>query len=205
MAFIPVADTLMLELRQSLFGQRIENTFGFRLTGGWSPAQLTALMNGMLLWWTNELAPHLSADISLRELVATDLSSSTGPVVTQAAPIPNPDGGVGFGSLPGNCGLCVSFRTNARGRSFRGRNFVAGLPETEVTGNTVSPTLVNNIQTAYNEIIIGGAQGAFEWVVISRFSNNAPRVAGVATQITTAVIVDPFIDSQRRRLTARGL
>ena len=204
MAFIPVNDVLLLELRQSLFGQKIENTFGFRLDGGWSPAQLATLMNNMLLWWNAELAPFLSEDISLREIVATDLSSATGPVVTQAAPVPNPTGDATIGSLPGSCALCVSFRTNSRGRSFRGRNYVAGLPETNVTGNTVAAATVNGIQTAYQEILIGGVAAPFEWVVISRFTAGAPRVAGIGTPITTAVVVDPFIDSQRRRLTGRG-
>jgi len=205
MAAIPVADTCLLELRQVLFGQKIENTFGFRLDGGFGTMEMTGLMNDMLLWWTTELAPWLSADISLRELVCTDLSTITGPSVAQAAPVPNPDGGVGFGSLPGNCALCVSFRTNLRGRSYRGRNFVAGLPETEVTGNTVATATVNGIQDAYQAIPASISSFPFEHTVISRFTAGAPRVAGASTPVTSYVVVDPFVDSQRRRLTGRGL
>lgn len=205
MAYIPVADTVLLEYRQVLFGQKIENTQYFRMDGGFSVMEMTGLMNDMLLWWTTDLAPWLSSDISLREMVCTDLSTQTGISLSQAAPTPNPDGGVGFGSLPGNCAICVSFRTNFRGRSYRGRNFVAGLPETEVTGNTVATATVNGIQAAYGNLPTSISSFPWEHTVVSRYLNGAPRVAGASTPITSYVIVDPFVDSQRRRLTGRGL
>lgn len=204
MAFIPVSDTVLVELRQALFGQRIENTLYFRMEGGFGTTEMTSLSNDLLLWWTTSLSTFLSTDISLREIVVTDLSTATGASLTFPAPTPNPAGEVGFGALPGSCALCVSLRTIFRGRSFRGRNFVAGLPETSVVGNTIDTSLVNSIQGSYNTIPSAVASFPWEWVVVSRFTNNAPRVAGVATPVQTAVVVDPFIDSQRRRLTGRG-
>lgn len=205
MPFIPVADVVLLELRQSLFGQRIENTLYFRMLGGFGVAEMTDLCNDMLIWWTTNLSVQLSSDITIREMVCTDQSSGIGTSITQPAPTPNPAGAVGSPSLPGNSALCVSIRTLNRGRSFRGRNYVAGLPESKVVGNTVDTAAWGAIQAAYIDIPNAIVSSPWEWVVVSRFTAGAPRVAGVATNVLTAVVVDPFVDSQRRRLTGRGL
>lgn len=204
MPFVPVADTVEVELRQLIFGQKVENVLGFRKTGGVSIADATDLWNALLLWWTTDEAHNLSVDISLREGQITDLSSDSGFSVSFAAPTPNPNGFVDSPGLPSNVALCVSFRTPNRGRSFRGRNYVAGLGESEVTGNTVAAPTVAGIQTSYSNLISIAAGVGFEWVVISRSHNLEPRLTGVATAITSVVVTDPFVDSQRRRLTGRG-
>jgi len=204
MAFVPVADTVLAELRFDYFGQKIENTLYFRKIGGSSVAQAIGLMNDLEVWWTSLLSVYLSGDISLRELNVTDLSSASGYSVSQAAPTPNPTGGIAAAGLPGNVALCVSFRTPNRGRSFRGRNYVAGLAETSVTGNTLDATRVAGILGSYQGIPSSIVSSAWDWVVVSRFTGGAPRVAGLATDVTSVVVVDDFVDSQRRRLTGRG-
>jgi len=204
MTFIPVADTVLAELRFDYFGQRIENTLYFRKLGGSSIAQAVGLMNDLEVWWTTLLSQFLSQDISLRELNVTDLSSASGYSVSQAAPTPNPTGQIANAGLPGNVSLCASFRTPNRGRSFRGRNYVCGLAETSVTGNTVGSTIVAGVLGSYQGIPSAIVSSAWDWVVVSRFAGGLPRVAGIATDITSVVIVDDFVDSQRRRLTGRG-
>jgi hypothetical protein len=204
MPFVPVNDTVLLEMRMSLYGQKIENTLYFRKSGGVGTSDATALMNDMLIWWTTLLSPALSQDISLREMVTTDLSSVSGFSVTQPAPTPNPVGGQAFPGAPGNVAFCVSFRTPNRGRSFRGRNYVAGLADSDITGNTLHTVRANEILSAYQGIPFSITGSGFEWVVVSRFSGGVERPAGIATAITAVVIVDEFVDSQRRRLTGRG-
>jgi len=204
MTFIPVADTVLAELRFDYFGQQIENTLYFRKLGGSTVAQATGLMNDLLLWWTTLPSQYLSNDITLRELNVTDLSSASGYSVSQAAPTPNPAGAISADGLPGNVALCVSFRTPNRGRSFRGRNYVAGLAETTVTGNQLDATRVAGLLGSYQGIPSSITSSAWDWVVVSRYAGGLPRVAGIATEITSVVVVDDFVDSQRRRLTGRG-
>lgn len=204
MAFIPVADTVLVELRFDYFGQKIENTLYFRKLGGSSVAQAIGLMNDLEVWWTSLLSNYLSQDISLRELNVTDLSSVSGYSVSQAAPTPNPNGNVAAAGMPGSVALCVSFRTPNRGRSFRGRNYVAGIAETNIVGNTVDSAVVAGVLGSYQGIPSSIVSSAWDWVVVSRFNGGAPRVAGVATDVTSVIIVDDFVDSQRRRLTGRG-
>lgn len=204
MAFIPVADTVEVELFQFLHGQKIENTLGFRLAGGFGAGEVIDLWNNLLIWWSTSFSDQLSNQLTLRGSKITDLSTVSSPAYEFNAPTPNPGGGGAGQALPGNANLVVSFRTLARGRSYRGRNYVCGLPENLVDGNTVANSLVAALQAAYNGLRALPFDNPWEHVVISRFNAGAPRTTGVATKVTNAVVVDPYIDSQRRRLTGRG-
>lgn len=204
MPFVPVPDTVLAELRFDYFGQKVENTLYFRKLGGSSIAQAVGLMNDLELWWTTLLSDYLSEDISLRELNVTDLSSASGYSVSQATPTPNPKGAIAAAGLPGSVAICVSFRTPNRGRSFRGRNYVAGLAETTVAGNELDATRVAGILGSYQGLPSMIVTTPWDWVVVSRESGGVDRVTGLSTEITSVVIVDDFVDSQRRRLTGRG-
>lgn len=205
MPFVPANDVVEVELFQMLHGQRIENTLYFRLVGGFGAAEVVDLWNTLLTWWTSDLSAPLSGDLSLTGGKITDLSTDTSPAYTYAAPTPHPTGGSGNPALPGSVAICVSFRTNGRGRSARGRNYVAGLTEPSVTGNTLDATTIGSIQTSYSHIPGLAFDNPWEWGVLSRFHLGVERAAGVFQLINSAVIVDPYVDSQRRRLTGRGL
>jgi len=211
MPFVPVANTVEVELRFLLDGQHIENTLYFEIGIAPDPSNMTTLLNNVESWWIDNVAPLCSASLSLVELVATDLTTATGPQVT-VAPVGGDPGGLGQPALPNNVTLSVSFRTANRGRSFRGRNYFPVLSEGQVTDNTVTAGVVTAIQDAYAAILtdVNGGLPPVTWVVVSRFSgidsngDPIPRVAGISTPVTTVVIVDPIIDSQRRRLPGRG-
>jgi hypothetical protein len=205
MPYVPVSDTVEVELFQRLHGQRVENTSYWRLVGGYGTSEATDLWNNLLVWWNVDLAPNLSTDLTLVGGKITDLSTSTGFAIDFTAPTPNPAGDLAFGALPGNVALCVSIRTAGRGRSSRGRNYVAGLAENNVVGNTVDTSVWQGIETAYQSMRGLPFADAWEQVVVSRVSGGVPRVAGVALQVTSCKVVDPYVDSMRRRLTGRGL
>ncbi len=210
MAFIPVADTVLVEVRMQLDSQKIENTLYFHRTGGFTIGQATSLGNALLLWWTNFYAVPVSLQLTLREIFITDLSSATGFTVTIPAPAPAPAGNVNFESEPNAVAIAVSFRTGLRGRSFRGRNYVSGLPGDAVLQNTVQATPLANLAAAYEQLFTVAAAEGVDWAVVSRFSGvdvdkkPIPRAAGVVTLISAVLIVDPTVDSQRRRAPGRG-
>jgi hypothetical protein len=171
---------------------------------------LNTLATDILAWWQDAYAGLASDNVRLREIVATDMGSPTGPQVSIAAPI----GTVGDQSgpqLPNNNTLTVSFRTANRGRSFRGRNYVVGLVRDNVLDNNVVIGYANQVQTVYEQLLPTGTiltDGT--WVIASRFSGvdgdgkPIPRAVGVTTPVTSVVIVDGIVDSQRRRLPGRG-
>lgn len=204
MAFIPVNETVQAEVRMLLDDQKIENTLYFHKIGGFDVSAGVALANALLLWWTEEFRVQISNEVALREIYLTELSSIDSWTWTQAAPTPAPVGSQNLPATPSNVALCVSFRTAKRGRSYRGRNYIAGIPRDNVSSNEVSAGAATGLVSAYNSLMDLATDAGGQWVVVSRYHNNAPRAAGVHQAITSVVIVDRTVDSQRRRLPGRG-
>jgi hypothetical protein len=190
--------------------QQVENTLWFDMGEAPSEANLLVLNNALAAWWADFYAPLVAADVQLVEIACTSMDTATGPQIILPAP-PGTFGLVGQPALPNSVSLAVSFRTATRGRSFRGRNYVVGLTETQVTNNTVTSGVASSWQAAYAELLTFADTPGNTWVVASRFSGvdagtgqPIPRVTGLATQITSVTVVDQIIDGQRRRLPKRG-
>ena len=210
MPFVPVPDTVLVEMRMTANGQQVENTLWFRFLDPYTAAEMTLLGDNLLVWWQDELEPLVSSGVQLREIVVTDMNSATGPQVSVVPPS-TVTGDNTANIVPGNVTLSVSFRTANRGRSFRGRNYIVGLTEDQVTGNDFATGITALFQAAYEALIPVAAASDTEWVIASRFSgvdpvtgDPIPRTTGIATPVTSVVVVDNFVDSQRRRLTTRG-
>jgi hypothetical protein len=200
----------MCELRMTLDLQQVENTLWFDMGAAPTEASLITLNNALVSWWTDFYAPLVAADVELVEVACTSMDTATGPQIILPPPAPL-FGLVGQPALPNSVSLTISFRTASRGRSFRGRNYIVGLTETQVTNNQVTDAVANSWQDAYAELLGFADTPGDSWVVASRFSGvdpltkaPIPRVTGIATQITSVVVVDKVVDNQRRRLPKRG-
>jgi hypothetical protein len=210
MPFVPVDKTLQVETIFELDGQVVENTAYFKNTIEWDLAGVTAFIEGMKDLVVEELLPLLSSSITLVRLVGTlldavDALSYTLPVSPAVA------GGVAQESESNNTAYTITFLTAGRGRSNRGRNYIAGIPVTDVTGNTVAGSFRTGLLAYYSAL----RAYAISWegvamVVVSRFSGvdaegkPIPRAAGVTNAITGFTTYDLIVDSQRRRLPGRG-
>jgi hypothetical protein len=210
MPFVPVPDTLEAEVRCSLDSQGVENTLYFTALAPWTPTSGKALGDALRDWWISNLSPNLSNRISLVEVYVTDLSSATGFTAT-SLPTGTPVGGVNEEPVPNNVSPCISFRTDSRGRSYRGRNYVPGLPNAAVNTNTLEVTVAGELAAAYEELFTIASDFSGSWVVVSRYSGvdpvtkrSIPREIGVVTPITAVLFTDLIVDSQRRRLPKRG-
>jgi len=204
MAFIPVPETVMVEVRMKLNLQSIENTLYFQKGGGWDPASATVLANDILTWWTTYFRVEISQDVFLSEIVVTDLDVVDSFQVTVPAPAPAPQGSNGDPAAPNNVALCISFRTARRGRSYRGRNFVAGIPSNLLLNSVALSTFTDAILAAYETLPFATTSAAGTWVVVSRRNAGVDRTEGVTTPVSAVIIVDSVVDSQRRRLPGRG-
>lgn len=211
MPFVSVQNTVMVELRYLSDLQHIENTLYFERADAPTPTNIGTLLDAVESWWLDNIQPLIPNVLVLTEIVGTDLTTATGPQVAHV-PAGGGIGGVADPPLPNNVSIAISFRTGLRGRAFRGRNYHPSLWETGVTKNTLQEEIVTAIQDAYIALV-GHADvvaAGYEWVVVSRFSgvdgdgDPIPRAAGVTTPVLTALIVDPTVDSQRRRLPGRG-
>jgi len=203
MPFIPAPNVGQFNLLFSLDGQTVENVFHSRFAS--APDVTTLGLVGLAYkdWWVDNMAPILSPDISLVQVVAVDLTTDSGATATVITDLPHA-GSNGESAVPNNVALCVSLRTANRGRSFRGRSYVAGLGESSVTVSRVNTILVGQIVSAYNELITTLQGIDAPLVVVSKFHDRAARTEAVSTAVETALCIDNVVDSQRRRLPGRG-
>lgn len=203
MGFVPLDGAVQAELRFILNGQQVENVLYFYTADGVSVGEMNNLADMLNDWLELHLQPTQASGAVFNELYLTDLTSQTGPTVSNTAR----NGTIGQMTtspvLPGNATIAVSFRTNGRGRSARGRNYFIGLAEGNVVGNVVDTGLVTAIEAAYNALLTV-VQFPWTWIVYSRTVDGADRAEGLAQPVTNAIVVDPYVDSQRRRLTGRG-
>jgi hypothetical protein len=201
--FVPVPGVMSASIRFILDSQLIENVLNFRYDDASFPAASSEVWFILDTVFWPALYPSLSVDLVNSETYFADQSDAAGPVYTAPA-FTHAAGGLASESMPNSIALCVSHRTANRGRSYRGRTFVPGLPESSVLHNTVIPAAVSSIVGAFEDMRAACDAAGLPLVVVSRRHNNAPRVEGIATVVTACVTVDPTVDSQRRRLPGRG-
>lgn len=202
MPFVPANNVLQCEVRQTLDGQQIENVLYVSSGSGWDDAKVDAIHGSIVDLYTAIYAV-LSTAIQFREAYYTDLTTATSPTYTRTGSLPI-NGADDAGSLPGNCALCVSHRTNGRGRSARGRTYIAGIPEDLVTGASISSGITNAVTTAFGLWRADIASGGYAHVIVSRFTGGDERVTALVQPVTVSLVVDNTVDSQRRRLPGRG-
>lgn len=203
MAFIPVENTVSVELRALYFDQRVENVLYFHNQDGVDLAGMADIADHLDTWWNAFMKPYQSASYVFQEVYVTDLTTAISPTYADTSSFGITGANNVSAGLPGNVAYCISFRTNNRGRSGRGRNYVTGLTELAATGNEIAPATKTALITGYEALLTTLPVG-WQWVVVSRYLNGAPRPEGFVQTITAVVAADDYLDSQRRRLTARG-
>jgi len=202
MAFVPAPGVVMAELVYSYQSQICENTLYFERLDDWTPTNMTVLAEALAAWWEENIQANVTSALSLTSVRVTDLSTQTSLGIEYIGELPE-SGGAAGDPLPNSVTAAVTFVTDIRGRSFRGRNYILGLLESQVSGNFLSSGTVSFFTDAYTLLIDVAADADCTWVVLSRYSDNAPRVTAVATPIT-GVRMNQVVDSQRRRLPGRG-
>lgn len=212
MPFVPVANTAEVEAVYTLDAQIVENTMYFRMASTPTLSDLNALLEEVNTTIRSGLLPLLAGAIQLIRVVGTLIDVIDGLTALSTTSLPA-GGGSGDEFEPSNVAACVSLRTASSGRSFRGRNYIAGLPDGATVGNTLSSTFTTGVLDFYDTLRASVADLGWEMVVVSRFSGftivdgkkvPTPREEGIATPITGVIFTDSTVDSQRRRLPGRG-
>lgn len=203
MPFIPVPGVVQLEAVYSMVGSVCENVYHYQWPAAIDAASMLDFAAAWLVEWTANQKPYINVEVQLVNIKVTDLQSNVSPVVNYSTGLPVL--GTQSGALlPNNVSLCFTKRTALRGRSNRGRLYWPGFGEASVVNNSVSGALVTSIITGLNNMrTVVSPIGNWEMVVVSRFTDKAPRVAGIFTPVTNFTC-DGVVDSQRRRLPGRG-
>lgn len=204
MAFIPTPNTVRVSFQFTWASQIVEITIAVTKAAPWDAADITTTLGDLKDWFDAELRPYLSNQIALVNLTGTSQESSSAPSID--LPITPPmSGGAGDPSTANNVTLVTSFLTALRGRSYRGRVYTPGLPQSDLGTSTTFLTAAATAMTAaYAAINAALTVAGAAHTVISTRTAGAPRVTGVATPVTS-YRTETFADSQRRRLAGRGM
>jgi len=202
MAFIPIPNVAQVTVNATFLGQQVQNVYHVRLDDTDPEPSLQDVADTFIAWVIAELVANVSSDVEYRSVIVTDQSVQNGAQYTGAFP-PATNGEQLSAPLPSSNTVAVSWRTGFSGRSFRGRTFHFGLVESQVTDNEVVGATLTALVADYAQLITDCATAGFPLVVASRYTNGAPRVTGIKTNILS-LLIDPVIDSQRRRLPGRG-
>jgi len=203
MPFIPVPDVAQVRLEGVMDNQLTINDLYFQISGGGiNAAGLDNLCVNVADWWTLNVVNLLSEDFASVRVTAIDLSSQTGPLGSAPAAA---TGGVAVEAVPNNVAACVSFRTDQRGRSGRGRNYVPGLPGSKVALNTLDSGFISDLVSAYALLVGAGTFiPGWQWGVASRYTLGDPRTTGIFIPITSVVLVGNSVRSMRSREVGHG-
>lgn len=170
--------------------------------GGITPTNLATLVNAVASWATTALAPQVSQDWTFERVRGRDLTTVNGAVFESGTATV---GGVDDESAPNNVAMCLSKRTGFSGRSFRGRVYVCGIPNDNITLNTIDTAYIDNLLLVFNQLVGAGSFTAgWELCVLSRQTGGVLRPTGVPSPVVQFTSVTPFVKSMRSREVGHG-
>lgn len=200
MPFVPGEDVIQVEMRYLWDSKPVENVLYFQALTSLETVDVLAFCADIYANWDSYVKSGLPANLLIREIYVTDLTTNTSPTWSYA--ISPPTAGTSVSpSLPNNVTIAYAFNTAGRGRSSRGRNYLLGLCEANVVANGVDPAWIGLWDDFYNDLPVIAAANNLRWVVFSRKLNGAFRTEGLAQAITSWGVKDTRVDTQRGRLS----
>lgn len=198
-AYVPL--TASVVINSTLFGVPIANVLHARLVIGteWTLADLDALADAARVAFVGDLMVFLSTDLIHVSVVATDISAAGGlqAINTVSA---GDTGGTMSPSLPGNVALSMKFGTGRVGRSFRGRMFIGGLPDNQITDNQANSGWADGLITSMESFRDLLNTAGYSHVIVSRQFNKLPVVPPETYEVLTYSFADLRVDTMRSRL-----
>ena len=204
MAFIPLPLGLRVAMEYTLDGQLVVNVYHVKASSPISTIYMEAILEAFQQWWEEDMALNFTSSIGLERIVVKDVSVEDGSQVEEefATPLFGTVGSVA--AVPNNVAICIGLKTAQTGRSFRGRNYYAGLLETDFALSLLSG---GRVATLFDSALALPGRlndlAEAELAIASYVHNGAPRTTGVLTPVTSMTI-NSIADSQRRRLPGRG-
>lgn len=198
MAYIRLPLGIRVAVEYEAFGKVVVNVYHVTTTSPIVTAQLINIADLFIEWWDDTQKAGLSPDIAMTAVTCLNLDVENGEKIVQVVSPPIPGTATGA-AMPNNVALVISFATTLTGRSFRGRSYMAGLREIDVTGNNIPIATAAGLVANYFELEVLLGLDNVDMVVASFVSGGAPRAEGIATRIDS-VSCNTRVDTQRRRL-----
>lgn len=206
MPALPAANGIVRLIPQFTYnGERCNHVLHYKGDAAYTATDLANLAAAWRADWVTSFRPLCPTTLSLDYISVIDLSSNPLAQVDHTTGLPSL-GTNASPSLPNHVTLAVAFRTDQRGRSFRGRAYQVGMCESQVDANTAQGGFITSLQTAWTAVMqesSGAAVDFWKLVVLSYYANKSLRASPLAT-VVNGISINPTIDSQRRRLPGRG-
>jgi len=168
--------------------------------GSWGPTAFDDLGQYLVNWWDVHMQPLVSTGTLLQRVRMRDITSQNAPIGDYSTGLPITGTATGQ-PASNNVSLSVKKNTGLAGKSFRGRLFQLGLTENHVVGNFIDSTYRTALLAAWNEaLFIVGGNADYAMVLVSKYSNKAPRAAGLVTPVTSFSLADTRVDTRRDRM-----
>jgi hypothetical protein len=144
----------------------------------------------------------LGFNVALRDIVVEDVVPGTGADAT-LHPTPAPHGTVAAEESPGQLAYVISWRSDGIGRNTRGRNYLFGLPKTQITHSTWDSGSAAAVQNLVEVILAQYGPTGFSDLarlgIISRGPHDAPLAVPQYFPVTHAFF-DATIRTMRKRV-----
>jgi hypothetical protein len=172
------------------------NTIGVRDGGAHTIEAATTVATTVLAWWVAHMKALVTTHCELIQLNVLDLGSETGISLEYVTglPIVGTDGGQ---PSPVNACPIVTFRSEGRGRSSRGRNYVVAAPADAfegADGTQVASTWRTNYTNAYTALGTAIAAEDMDHAILSEVLAEAIPVISYQCR--------SYIGTQRRRASS---
>jgi len=203
MANRPVPDTVEVQVRGTLLGQQVENTFYGKYVSPPDETQLQTLADDIADNWVENGLALLPGGWSGREVYVRDLSA---PIAVQATSLNIlAEVGTAVGdTMPSLISKAFARRSGLTGRSSRGRIYWMGLSESFVSNNlfdSVLAGLIIDFLEGQDSIMAGLG---FTPVIVSRFQAGAELTTPLTYPVAAWLATDLSVDTRRSRKANQG-
>jgi len=202
MPFIPIPNSASLCFDFVSAGQNWQFCLVVRKSSGSiTPTDLNIIAGEGAGWWTATFKALLGSWNTLKQVRVTDQQVEGG---AQDIVTVNTAGTASGTIMALNAPMCISLRTQRRGRSYRGRVYVSGIVQANMNDSvlwgsgavTAFPAAIATLQASLDT-------AGYDVVVASK-QHNLVTTNPAETNEVIAITADNKIDSQRRRLAGRG-
>src|SRR5437867_5593766 len=184
--FIPVLNTIQVHIITDIDALFMENTLYFQREGAVDLFSLGGIVNALAIWHKLEVMSLLGSNLHWNAVSARDLTTISGLGASNGAF--EVMGGAATEALPTNVCARVWFETGIQGASYRGSNFVPGVPRGVVVDNTIDADFLGALTSAYNELLPIAADRGWAWCVVSFMTAGVYRTAGLVTPIVSSYV-----------------
>lgn len=157
----------------------------------------TALAAEIAAGFADDMLDNLTEEFVMGDVVVYDLSAQDAPNYINS----DESGSAGVtvaDSVPNNTAMVISHRTDATGRSSRGRTYLPGFSETNESNGLLLAAARDFVLADWGTFIAGIEALGWLFVVAQRFSAGSQLATGVMRAVTTEII-KLQLGTQRRR------